>query len=100
MNTPVLTSYGVFKFKRISIEETRELLKDGFISAVGHQGTAELLSKLLGIEIPHNRVMVKMKTGDKAVVFRVLQRLPEGTVLNEEEIKKVPFELGLLEKVE
>jgi hypothetical protein len=38
-----------------------------------------------------------MHPGDKAIVFQVLQRLPEGKVLSEEELKAVPYRLGLLE---
>ena len=34
--------------------------------------------------------MVKMKEGDMAIVFQLLQRLPEGKVLTEEEIKQLP----------
>jgi len=69
------------------------------VSAVGHEATARFLSLLVGIEIPVNRVAVKMAAGDRAVVFRVLMRLPEGKVLGEEELRQVPFEFGLLRKV-
>ena len=100
LNTPVLTSYGTFRFTRISRGEARSLLADGFTSAVGHQGTAEVMTRLLGVEIPMNRVQVAMEPGDRAIVFRLLTRLPEGVVLTAEELAALPFELGLLERVE
>jgi hypothetical protein len=99
LNTPVLTDWGEYKFNKISLEGAKELLKGEFTSAVGHQATAEFMSCLLEIKIPTNRLQVKMETEDKALVFRVLTRLPEGKVLSTDEIKLIPYELGLLEKI-
>jgi hypothetical protein len=42
---------------------------------------------------------IKMQAGDKAVVFRLLSRLPEGKILSEDELKELPYEWGLLEKL-
>lgn len=101
LNVPVLTDYGTFRFKKINVDEAKELLigSGGFISAVGHEGTAQVMSELLGVEIPFNRIQVSMRVGDKALVFRLLKRLPEGTVLSREELLELPFELGLLERL-
>ncbi len=97
LNTPILTGYGVYGFERISKEEATKLLKENeFISAVGHKGTAEVMSELLGVEIPVNRVRVEMEEGDTAIVFRVLVRLEEGKVLSKEELERLPHELGIL----
>lgn len=100
LNVPVLTNYGTFRFRKVSVEEAKKELVGGFISAVGHEGTAKVLSELLGISIPYNRIEIKMKPGDRAVVFRLLKRLPEGTVLSKEELLQLPFELGVLECLE
>lgn len=99
LNTPILTEYGEYRFRKIRVEDAKSCLADGFTSAIGHQGTADVLSVILGVSVPMNRIAVKMATGDKAVVFRVLQRLEEGKVLTAEELKAVPYELGLLERV-
>ena len=97
LNSPILTSYGRYVYRPIDIKEAKALLSDGFVSAIGHEATAQLLSRLLDVTIPANRVMVTMKPGDKALVFQLLVRLPEGKVLSEEELRAVPFRLGLLE---
>jgi hypothetical protein len=88
---------AVVKVRRITVEEAREILSGGFISAVGHEATAKLLSQLLGIEIPAIRQAIFMKPGDKAVHFFLKTRLPEGVVLGEEELKKLEFWLVLSE---
>ena len=102
LNSPILTDWGTYKFREINIQEARFYLMHGiesYISAIGHSGTAEVLSKLLGFEVPANRIAVKMETGDKAVVFKLLDRLPEGTVLNADELSKLKYTFGILEKV-
>jgi hypothetical protein len=97
LNSPILTSFGRYTYRPISVDEARSILAEGFISAIGHEATANFLSNLLGINIPTNRVNITMKPGDKALVFQVLTRLPEGRVLSVEELQAVPYRLGLLE---
>jgi len=86
------------KMKKISVEEAKQLLSsNSFVSAVGHEGTAKLLSRILGIQIPTERKTIFMKSGDKGIHFFLKQRLPEGTVLSEEELSKLEFWLVLSE---
>lgn len=99
LNSPILTDFGEYRYSKISVEEAKTLLNGGFISAVGHQATAEVLSSLLGIQIPAQRIMVKMGVGDKALIFAMAQRLPEGKVLSRDEIEEIGYTLGLLERV-
>jgi len=82
-----------------SIENIKKLLRKGFISAIGHESTAKLLSQLLGVEIPANRIEIKIEYGDKLVVFQLLQRLPEGRVLSEEELRQLQFRFLIVEPV-
>jgi hypothetical protein len=100
LNTPILTDWGEYKFSKISLGEVKSLLQGDFVSAVGHEGTASLMSRLTGISIPVNRIAVKMQVGDQAIVFRVLTRLPEGKILTSEELQTIPYEFGLLRKVQ
>ena len=103
LNSPILTDWGTYKFSEINIQEAKFYLMHGlenYVSAIGHEGTAEILSKLLGFEVSANRISVKMETGDKAVVFRMLERLPEGKILTSEELEKLKYTFGILEKVD
>jgi hypothetical protein len=97
LNAPVLTGYGVFRYRKSELQEVKELLAtNNFVSAVGHEATAKLMSEIIGISIPVNRIAVEMLHGDVAVVFRLLQRIPEGKILNLEELKNLPYELSIL----
>jgi hypothetical protein len=85
------------KLSRISVQEAKGLLKGDFISAIGHEGSAQVLSQLLGIKIPVNRISVFFEKGDIGVHLFLKQRLPEGKVLSEEELKNLDFWLVLSE---
>ncbi len=100
MNSPILTHYGHWQFAGpLAIMNAQLILADGFVSAVGHSASADMMSKLLGIVIPVNRLHISMEPGDRALILRLMQRLPEGKVLTSEEIKATPFELGLLTRI-
>lgn len=58
-------------------------------SAVGHEATATLLSKMLGIEVPMRRIMVTLTPETALIVFQLLTRLPEGKILSEQEVQQL-----------
>jgi hypothetical protein len=70
----------------IDLKRVKSLLELGFESAAGHQSTAEILSMLLGVEVPANRTAIKLKSGDVLIVFQLGIRLNEGQVLSKEEV--------------
>jgi PIN domain nuclease of toxin-antitoxin system len=84
--------------REITKEEVKEILKKGFISAVGHQSTAQILSEILDIPIPFNRIQIKLMPSDILIIFQILTRLEEGKVLTKEEISKLPFKFFLIER--
>ncbi len=87
-------SLHLVSFYKIDVETAQEILAESeFISAVGHESTAKLLSQLLGVQIPQNRITVRMKDGDTALHFVLKERLPEGKILTEDELKKLEFDL-------
>lgn len=87
---PCADSKFVLECKKIDLNEAREFVRKGdFVSAVGHKSTAELLSKLLGVEIEANRVFVNMEKGDEAIAVQFLERIQEGKVLDIEEIEEM-----------
>jgi hypothetical protein len=80
------------RLTKISIEEAKTLLaSQPFTSAIGHEATAKILSQLLSINIPTNRISVWMERGDVGLHFFLKTRLPEGKVLSEEELKQLQF---------
>lgn len=98
LNTTILTNDGEFTLKTITLEEAKELIKDKeTLSAVGHESTSQILTKLLEREIPLNRIQFKQEKGQKAICFKLLGRPEEGKILSLEEIKKIGYELKLLE---
>lgn len=101
LNSPVLTSYGNYLFTGpIAVESAMSLIENNeFVSAIGHQSTADVLSVLLEVDVPVNRVRIEMQAGDKALVFRLLARMEEGRVFSRAEIETLPFEFGVLERV-
>lgn len=56
-NTTIVVNNGTYRLSDISVEKAREILADGnFVSAIGHESTANIISTVLGIEVPMNRV--------------------------------------------
>jgi len=72
-----------------SIEDVKNILTRGFTSAVGHESTANIISTQLGIQVPTNRVSIKLSAGDVLIVYQLLTRLPEGKILGVDEIRQV-----------
>ena len=102
LNTSILTSEGTFNLKNISLEEARDIIKENkenFISAIGHQSTAEILTTLLGVNIEMNRINFVQEKGQKALVFKLLARAEEGRILTIEEIEEIGYKFQLLEKL-
>ena len=67
------------KFDELTLAEMQEVVKGGVNSAVGHPDTANVLTSLLGVEIPANRINISLKGGDVVYVAQLTGgRLPEG----------------------
>lgn len=75
----------------ISVREINvgEVKNKNLTSCVGHESTGKVLSQIFKREIPVNRVSLSLKKGDILVVAQVLERLQEGVVLNEEQVKQL-----------
>ena len=94
----MLTSFPAnLRVREVSVEDVKRLLRENsFTSAVGHQATADVLTRLLGTQIPFNRVQIQLNEGDVLVVFQLLTRLEEGKVLTEQELSKLQFKFLLV----
>jgi hypothetical protein len=99
LNAAVLTAEGDFSYEKVTLCAVHQLLKavDGnIVSAIGHQATADMVSTILGINVPMNRISVEQDHGQVAVVFKPRKRLPEGKILSVSEIEEIGYDFFLL----
>lgn len=100
LNTPILTDVGTYKLSSITLEQAQKLVNENdFDSYIGHQATSEILSIVLGTEVPMNRQQFKQEIGQKAIIFKLNSRLQEGQVLTTiQEIESIGYTFQLLER--
>ena len=105
-NTPIIplprgTKDALIRASEVSLEEARSLVKGGFVSAVGHQATADALTLLLQVPVPFNRVQVFLGPGDSILAFSLAKRLEEGRVITSvEELLSIGFTFTLFQRLE
>jgi hypothetical protein len=82
-------------FEKITEKEARKMLESkAFESAIGHESTAQILSERLGQEVKANRMPVSLQAGDQVLICQITfpgGRLPEGKVLTEQEVRRLPI---------
>ena len=98
LNSAILTSTGEFKLSDISLSDAKELIKEGFTSAIGHESTAEIITTLLETEVKMNRIQFAQEVGQVALIFKLLSRHEEGKILNIQEIEKIGYKFQKLER--
>lgn len=70
--------------KKIVVDESTTKI----ISAIGHIDTAAVVSNLLEVEVPPNRINISLQKGDVIYVAQVVGgRLPEGSTTLPENFK-------------
>lgn len=99
MNTTICTNPGRYNLTEINLDEARHMVAAGFESAVGHQSTAEILTALLGVTVPVNRIEYRQGAGDIALCFKLKGRPPEGKILSREEIEQIGYGFQVLHRV-
>lgn len=63
----------------VTASEVADALRGGYVSAIGHADTARVVSGLLGLDVPCQRINVRLATEDTLYVAQVTGgRLPEG----------------------
>lgn len=99
-NGPICTTTGLYCVTELDIEQAKELIRSlGFVSAVGHAASAEVLSSVLEANVPMNRVEYTQKVGQKAIALKLKIRPAEGRILTAQEMFQIGFELLLLERL-
>ena len=75
--------------REAGVDDARRLLSRGYECAIGHPGTAQLASKLLGVEASRCRriQLAGLKPGAPLVVLTLRFRPPEGKVYSYEELQ-------------
>mgnify|MGYP001623802986 CR=1 FL=1 len=101
LNTSILTAAGSYILQDITVEEARELVYFNELdSAVGHASTAQVMTTLLGVDIPTNRQLFVQQPGQQALVFKINGRPEEGKILTAEEIEAIGYKFQLLIRTE
>ena len=85
----MISAPTTIKVLEANTENVKDIIKDGFVSAVGHETTAQAITSQLGVQVSFNRVSIKLVPGDVLIVFQLLARLPEGKILSQDEMKQV-----------
>jgi hypothetical protein len=123
LNTSILTTFGRFTYWPITLAYAQELSRlacggvvdeplptcsssdppptlpnplGPLLSAVGHESTAQVLSSLLGVPVPVNRIQYVQQASDLAIVFKLRGRPPEGRVLTVQEIEGIGYDFGMI----
>jgi len=110
LNSAVITSPGVYRYRLLQPHEAAELLRvwcdpDAFpdppISCIGYEETALAMAMLLDYQPKINRQTIKMAPGDEALVFRLTKRLSQAKLKGELGLLLIlsNCEIGLLERI-
>lgn len=74
-NGPVVTTTGLYRVRELDVEEAQRLVRlYGWVSAVGHEAAAAVFSRVLGLEVPMNRVQYRQRVGQLAIALKLRER--------------------------
>jgi hypothetical protein len=98
LNTTVIPNdaYGIWEIKQITKSQAKWYAKKQFVSAIGHQSTAEIMSLILECEVPVNRISITPSPGDQCLCFKLAHRAPEGVILNQQQIEELGYHWVLM----
>lgn len=102
LNTSILTTAGNYTLEDIPLETAKQLVTDNannLDSAIGHASTAEIMTTLLGVDIPVNRQMFLQAVGQEALVFKLNGRPEEGKILTVDDIERIGYKFQLLTRL-
>ena len=98
MSTTVIPSgaWGQWMMEKVELATVAlALFPEGgkpWISAVGHESTAQFISELTGQRVQANRITVTPEPGDEFYCFKLNSRPPEGAILSKEQLESLGFE--------
>lgn len=95
LNTTIATTDGEYYIKTIAPDVAFDLVhrygRENLISAIGHESTAQIMSQLLGYDIPVNRQNFHQQVGQQCLVFKLNGRTPEGQYLSIADIQTIGY---------
>jgi len=101
LNTAIITAPGRYEMHTISVGDAQAMVfQMNWVSAIGHEATAQILSEILQITIPVNRIAYVQQPREKAIVFKLRGRPQEGSILSREEIEAIGYDLYVLTREE
>jgi len=62
---------------------------DEIVNAIGHDSTVMLVNVLCKTNFSKNRIEIKLNRGDMLYVVTLKERLPEGKILSDEELRQM-----------
>lgn len=102
LNTSICTAVGTYRLTDLALEQAKELVaenRDNLLSAIGHESTAQIMTELLDVQVQVNRIQFAQESNQKAIVFKLNGRAPEGTILSKSEIEEIGYKFQLLERL-
>jgi hypothetical protein len=90
---------AMVKMDKLTAQEATELLQGEFVSAIGHQGSADAIEATTGVKPVVSRIQASWQVGDRALCFKLNGRLPEGAIISAQECQEIGFEFILMERV-
>lgn len=101
LNTTILTADGCFAMWSVKLEKALQMIgPNNTISYVGHESTSQVLTELLGVEVPVNREEFKQAPGQYALCFKLHGRPQEGVILSREDIEKIGYSFKVIKMLE
>jgi hypothetical protein len=90
VSASMLPSGGSITLEPIGVEKARAIIQGKkIISYIGHPATATVLGQLLGINVETNRSMFIATKPTIGILISIMERLPEGKILNEQELNSL-----------
>jgi hypothetical protein len=87
-------SIGVY-FQKLTVKEARDYFNHAqrrgynIISAIGHEGTAKLLSQILDHEVPFDRKQISLSKSESGLIITLAFRPEEGRIYSYEELMEL-----------
>jgi hypothetical protein len=97
MSTTVIPSGAWGRWEMDSVDLTQVQLAlypengDGYVSAVGHESTAQIMTELTGQPVAANRITVQPVPGDVFYCFKLDKRPPEGAILDRAQLEELGY---------